>query len=240
MNSGGNRSNKGFISLEKERELISRWQMHEDEFALNELLAAYHPFLAKMARKQSRMVERQKDLIQEGILAIMDALGNFSPRDDVRFLSYAASYVKAAMVAGRYSLDQVIDIPRHRMHAANAGRIEDGKASLLQALGRKVSLQDAGDDVAVAMDACPQEAILRRQAQEYLRECLEAAFCALSEDEKGVIRLRLEDSEYKCGAIASRLGITPGRARVLEMRAMNRLRSTLIAQGFSTSYLVTS
>lgn len=240
MTAGGARSNTRFITLRCERDLISRWQMHEDELALDELLTAYHPFLAKMARRQSGSPERQKDLIQEGVLAIMDALARFSPEKETRFLSYAISYVKAAMVAGRYSLDQVIDIPRHQMHALNSGRVDVGHAALLNALGHKVSLHETNDDVAVAPDACPQEAMSRRQTQDFLKKSLDAAMDSLPEEERKVMHMRLEDSEHKPAAIASQLGITPSRARSLEMRAMNRLRSALIAQGFSTSHLVTS
>jgi RNA polymerase sigma factor (sigma-70 family) len=193
-----------------------------------------------MARKQATSPERQGDLIQDGILALMDALSRFSPRDDIRFLSYAGSFVKAAMVAARYSLDQVIDIPRHKIHAANSGRIDEENSAILQALGQKVSLQDTSDDVSVTSDDCPQDAILRKQAQDYLKESLELAFSSLPEEERKIMKIRLEDEDHRCGVIASRLGITPGRARVLEMRAMNRMRSALIAQGFSTAYLVTS
>jgi len=225
-----------FLTLSQERDLISRWQVQRDGAALSELLDAYSPFVRSMAMKHDRKKERQSDLMNEAFVSIIEALSSYTPMGTIRFLSYARSFVKSAMIDARQGMDLQIDIPRH---AFGSGEDID------QALGTKVragllnavNILDIEDTVPAGQDYCPHECVLQKQSISYWRQHLEDAIWDLPDDERSVMAHRLQGSDQQIKDIANKVGISVARARALEGRAMMRLRSSLSEQGFSISQI---
>lgn len=234
----GSGSSQRFLSIEEERNLIWKWQNGSDENSLRELLYAFRPFMARMARSYSNSPETQDDLINDGYIAMIETLDRFKPQDETRFISYARSFVRAAMIARVHQLESTIDIPRDKLLAARKGQMNDQKAELIQAMSRKISLDESPEHNPIENDICAVEILSRKQTISSWRENLELAFSGLNDEEREIMAYRLRSGDAKAKDIAEGLGKTPSRIRAVEARAMIRLKSTLISQGFTASSLV--
>ncbi len=89
---------KGFEKLDanEEKELI-RLAKIGDKSAMEKLIKANMGYIYKCAIKYSNYGLSLSDLIDEGIVALMQAIKNFDLRKKVRLLTYAHYYVENAM-----------------------------------------------------------------------------------------------------------------------------------------------
>lgn len=87
------------LEREEEQALIERWQRGADQRALGRLIEAYGWLVGKQARRFARYGLAVDDLVQEGNLALMEAVARFDTARGVRFSSYAIWWVRSAMQA---------------------------------------------------------------------------------------------------------------------------------------------
>ncbi|MBI4121315.1 MAG: sigma-70 family RNA polymerase sigma factor [Parcubacteria group bacterium] len=110
-----------FLEKDEERDLIARWQESKDEKALNRLITAHYPLVAKIARRYSRNDnddERFKDLFSVGTMGLVDALSKFELSKNFRFYSYARWWVLASCVEfARHDQKGGIAIPENVVRA---------------------------------------------------------------------------------------------------------------------------
>ena len=85
--------------LEKEHELAlaRRWRKKRDEKALHELVKSYTRLVISIASRFRNYGLPMGDLIQEGNVGLMQAAERFDPDRDVRFSTYAAWWIRAAI-----------------------------------------------------------------------------------------------------------------------------------------------
>lgn len=90
--------------LEKEQEmaLALRWKHHRDRVAGDALARANLRHVVAVAMKYRRYGVPVSELIAEGNFGVVHALGKFEPERGIRFVTYAAHWVRA------YILDHVI------------------------------------------------------------------------------------------------------------------------------------
>jgi RNA polymerase sigma-32 factor len=90
--------------LEKEEEmaLAQRWKQHGDRAAGDALARANLRHVVAVAMKYRRYGVPVSELIAEGNFGVVHALGKFEPERGIRFVTYAAHWVRA------YILDHVI------------------------------------------------------------------------------------------------------------------------------------
>ena len=84
------------MTLEEERELITRYQETKNPKALEQILRAYTEFVKLYARKISYKWGRreyEEDLAQDTIEAIIEALDSFDTTSGNRFVSYLKSFL---------------------------------------------------------------------------------------------------------------------------------------------------
>ena len=90
--------------LEREEEvaLAQRWKLHRDRAAGDALARANLRHVVAVAMKYRRYGVPVSELIAEGNFGVVHALGKFEPDRGIRFVTYAAHWVRA------YILDHVI------------------------------------------------------------------------------------------------------------------------------------
>lgn len=92
---------RGPLSNEDERALITAWQERSDRYALQVLLEANAGFVYKAARSVARRWNRtheEMDIRQHGFVGTIEAASRFDVARDVRFITYAAWWIKNHMV----------------------------------------------------------------------------------------------------------------------------------------------
>lgn len=86
-----------YLDREEEQALARRWRDERDEAALHRLTSAHMRLVLAMAAKFRRYGLPASDLIQEGNVGLLEAANRFEPERDVRFSTYAAWWIRAAI-----------------------------------------------------------------------------------------------------------------------------------------------
>ncbi len=86
-----------FLEREHELGLARRWREDGDAAALRELVASYARFAVRIASRFRGYGLPLGDLVQEGNVGLMQAAQRFDPDRNVRFSTYAAWWVVAAI-----------------------------------------------------------------------------------------------------------------------------------------------
>ena len=85
------------LTREHELDLARRWRSNGDEEALHELVSSYTRLVISTASRFKHYGLPAGDLVQEGIVGLMQAAARFEPERDVRFSTYAAWWIRSAM-----------------------------------------------------------------------------------------------------------------------------------------------
>jgi RNA polymerase sigma-32 factor len=91
------------LSAEKERELALRWRDQRDQRAANELVSANLRHVVATALRYRAYRVPLNELVSEGNIGLLQALDKFDPERGIRFVTYAAFWVRARIV--RFILD---------------------------------------------------------------------------------------------------------------------------------------
>ncbi len=83
------------LTPERELELATRHQEHQDIDAARELVMSHLRVVVSIARGYSGYGLQQADLIQEGNIGLMKAVKRFEPTRGVRLFSFAVHWIKA-------------------------------------------------------------------------------------------------------------------------------------------------
>jgi len=89
--------NAPLLTREHELDLARRWRHDGDEDALHELVSSYTRLVVSTASRFKHYGLPAGDLVQEGIVGLMQAAARFEPERDVRFSTYAAWWIRSAM-----------------------------------------------------------------------------------------------------------------------------------------------
>jgi RNA polymerase sporulation-specific sigma factor len=85
------------MTLQEEKDLWSRCR--EGEFdAREKLIIAYRPLVFWLAGKLKPFFSLRQDVVQEGMLALINAVDRFDPGRDVRFSTYAYYRIRGQMI----------------------------------------------------------------------------------------------------------------------------------------------
>ena len=85
------------LSRERELMLATAWRDERDQASLDELVRAYMRLVISAASRFKNYGLPMSDLIQEGVVGLMQAAARFEPERDVRFSTYAAWWIRSAM-----------------------------------------------------------------------------------------------------------------------------------------------
>jgi RNA polymerase sigma-32 factor len=85
------------LAKDHELALARRWRTQGDKKALDELTKSYLRLVMSMAARFRNYGLPPNDLVQEGVIGLMEAAARFDPDRDIRFSTYATWWIRSAM-----------------------------------------------------------------------------------------------------------------------------------------------
>ena len=147
--------NAPLLTRQHELDLARRWRYQDDVRALHELIQSYMRLVISTASRFKNYGLPMADLVQEGVVGLMQAAARFEPERDVRFSTYAAWWIRSAMqdfilrnwsvvrtgtTAAQKSLFFNLRRLRAKIDDGRYGSLDDaGKAYIAQELSVEVS-----------------------------------------------------------------------------------------------------
>jgi RNA polymerase sigma-32 factor len=141
------------LDAETERQLAERWIATRDPVAARTLVEAHLRFVVKMAKGLSGYGLPIADLVAEGNIGLLEALERFDPGRGVRFLSYAAWWVRALMLAYVQRHWSIVRVPMSAHRAKLFFRLTRARARIATALGHTLSADKIDAMLARELDA---------------------------------------------------------------------------------------
>lgn len=210
------------LAREREVELARRWRERGDRRALHALVEGNLRFVVACARRYRGRGVSMADLVEEGNLGLLRAAERFDPDRGVRFVSYAALFVRQTM------LDAVSRNGRAAPPLPAADRPRGpARPAVLVSLEGPAEPDGAGSplaDLVADPDAAGTDRPSHRRER---RRILETGLAFLPEREERVLRLffGLDDGAPRSlAAIAREMGVSRERIRQMKDRALDRLR----------------
>lgn len=146
--------NAPLLTRDHELELARRWRNEGDERALHELIQSYMRLVISTASRFKNYGLPLGDLVQEGVVGLMQAAARFEPDRDVRFSTYAAWWIRSAMQdfilrnwsvvrTGTTAAQKALFFNLRRLRA----KIDDGRYGQLDEEGKAWIAQELDVDV---------------------------------------------------------------------------------------------
>ncbi|HAH10720.1 MAG TPA: RNA polymerase factor sigma-32 [Alphaproteobacteria bacterium] len=85
------------LHAEREMTLARAWRDQADQKALHELISAYFRLVVSVASRFRNYGLPMGDLVQEGVIGLMQAAQRFEPEREVRFSTYATWWIRASI-----------------------------------------------------------------------------------------------------------------------------------------------
>ena len=193
------------------------------------------PVIRAMARRRTRDVQDQNDLVSAGVEAMIRCVPNYIPQPGIPFFAYAARYVRSAMTREAAFLARSVSIPDRKARDARCGRLVEHEAALVRASMRSADIADVQDEL-VSPLAAAETGLVQRETDGAMHDLLELALASLTEAEAQVIRDRLsadQDAATGHGALDSSIG----KMRKTEQRALMRMRTFLLRRGVTADFM---
>jgi RNA polymerase primary sigma factor len=102
------------IPVEKEHELGTRIQATGDPEAINQLVKANLKFVVSYSKKYKDGPLSMADLIEEGNLGLIEAAKRFDPNRGVKFITYAAWWIRQSIIHAMGEQGRTIRIPQRQ------------------------------------------------------------------------------------------------------------------------------
>ncbi|MCK4260935.1 MAG: sigma-70 family RNA polymerase sigma factor [Halanaerobiales bacterium] len=189
------------LSAEEERALWKRYKEFDDRSARQEIIKSYQPLVYKLVSKLTVTNEMMMDLIQEGIIGLIEAVENFEPHRKVRFSTYATYRIRGR-VLNHLKRDSHLNV------VSLESSFDENGLRLLD------KLEQAGLD-------------LEGQVEErYFKNEVQVAMERLSDQEQQIVRaLLVGDEDAK--DVAKKMKISVGHLYRVQRKAIKRIRGML-------------
>lgn len=102
------------VSVQEERELIKQFQMGDKE-ARRKLIESNLRFVIKVALGYKGQGLALADLIQEGTLGLIEALGKFDPSKGVRLITYASWWIRLYIQRSIEQKARTVNLPINKL-----------------------------------------------------------------------------------------------------------------------------
>jgi RNA polymerase primary sigma factor len=234
---------------------LARKSRKGDEDARRRLILSNLKLVITIAKSYSGYPVPFLDLIEEGNLGLIKAVGRFDPEKGFRFSTYASWWIRQAIVRAISTHSRTIRIPIHIFQLmtkyvaldekmkdltveekARMLKISIKRFRMLEKLIRNIRELDVSSSLETFnllsrtgvrdLEADPEKIILQQIENEELTDLLER----LSEREKLIIKIRygLEDGKpHTLAETGEVMHVSRERVRQLEMRALKKLRLLL-------------
>jgi len=123
------------LSEQEERELAASLVGKDKAKAVNKLVESNLPFVVKIASEFRDPAVPFEDLLNEGNVGLIEAARRFDHRRGVRFISYAAWWIRRSILLALTRHANTVRIPGYQMEKAREVRVAE--RALTRELGRK-------------------------------------------------------------------------------------------------------
>jgi RNA polymerase sigma factor FliA len=230
-----------------------------DDFEKEELIKSYLPLVRKVVHRLSGRLPRDvdvKEMLNSGIIGLVDALEKYDPRHETNFATYAQFRIRGAILDSFRLQDWLPRSLRYKSH-----KLEEAYQAVEQKLGRPASDEEVARELGLEVDELRKllgevgsivmlsfeelgfgHGEERFQAAEWIPSNSEDPLkCLLGSEKVGVIARaldRLPDKErlvitlyfyeeLNLKEIGEILGVTESRASQVRSRALIRLKNYL-------------
>ena len=141
------------LDREAERELANRWRANGDRAAADALVCSSLRYVVKLAGQYRGYGLRASDLVEEGMLGLLEAVRRFEPERGLRFMTYANYWIRAYMLAfvlkqwsivgvGTGPLQSRLFFRLHRERARISGELGEGHEGIDGALAETLGTSE--------------------------------------------------------------------------------------------------
>jgi RNA polymerase sigma factor (sigma-70 family) len=97
------------IRFEEERHMIEKCQQH-DEASMEQMILRYMPYIKKIASRYTHLIPFD-DLVQEGMMGLVEGLMHYDASKGILFSTYATSWIKKNMLRAMDDTAHLIRVP---------------------------------------------------------------------------------------------------------------------------------
>jgi RNA polymerase sigma-B factor len=220
-------------------ELFTKFQQTRDPQVREELILAHMNLVRYLARKFANRGEPLEDLIQVGMVGLINAIDRFDSSRGIRFATYATPTILGEI--RRYFRDRgwAVKVPR-RLQELNlaANKVVD---ELTQRLTRPPTVRE----IASEMDVTETEALEAMELSEmYELPSLDGELGAESDEARsrlqdyvGHVDEEIEQFERKSRLAEALRALSPREQSIIKMRFFDNLSQTQVAQELNISQM---
>ena len=206
--------------------------------------------VGRVVSSHERVLDRQEELMQDGVLGLMRAIEKFDPEMGLKLSTIATWWIAQAILRHRPNYQAPISLPSHQMRAlgmvhkadaeqrslSNAELAEklDLRPDVVEALRTRLrgmkSLSSSFDEVSSLGERIEDprdETVLSTVGKRELGDRIRAMLARMEPRSAEVLRLRfgLDGDPLTLEQIAQRFSVTRERIRQIEAKALNKIRS---------------
>jgi RNA polymerase sigma-32 factor len=144
------------LDRETELRLARRWVKRHDARAAHALVEAHLRFVVKIAASYRGYGIRLADLIEEGNVGLMEAVKRFDPDRNLRFMTYAAYWIRAYILAHVLKQWSMVGVGTGPMQSKLFFRMARERAKIMSALGAGADESDVEGMLARKFGTTPE------------------------------------------------------------------------------------
>jgi RNA polymerase sigma-32 factor len=241
------------LSLEEERALVAA-ALAGDASASKRLVQSHLRLVLKIAARYERRGLSVEDLVSEGTVGLLEALGRFEPARGVRFAGYAAWWIRARISQFALANRRVVGVPSTRNARFVIRDFQRAERRLSQRLLRAPSHDELALEIGVpveelgrvraAMQAAdlslepshfadlsdsPEQQVLERQQERRRQEQVHTALGILSARERAIVSEQyLVEDGRSLSELGAAFGVSRQRLGQVLCNARAKLRGELV------------
>lgn len=205
------------LTREEEKDLLVEYQANQNNEALEKLMAFCFPAVVSQAYKFSGFDVDFDDLVQEGMIGLLDAIKRFDVGRDVRLLSYARLVIRHTMMIYTAKFHISVDLSP----AVRTASFRNDNLKKINTL-RNVATDKIEREVAASN---PEDLCYRKELKELIFGLMDKY---LNDNQKMVISRRmLSESPETLSKLGKNMSLTGERVRQIETKALEIIKDRI-------------
>lgn len=215
-----------------ELESLRAWKQNRRPADLQAIISRYMPKIRSWSRRGGP--RHAEDLVAEGVIALIEAADRYDLSQGEGFGGFAMPAVRGAIYRALARQDSAVSIPERQLRDAVSGRMAVEKAEVIR---QALQVEDFDEFTAAQSMPAAEDEALRRERRRLLRKAVAGALRPLGRQERRLIVHHLLKEDMALETLAGHLSLSVSRARMIEGRALHKMRNTLMNEGFLVSDL---